>query len=81
MGDKTYKGNLAKAVEKIGLKFETPVRPKNTKDFVVEAKRWVVERTFAWFNFFRSTVVDCEHTPESSIPSCFWQTSRCVFGE
>ena len=81
MGDNTYKGSFARAVEKMELKFGTPNRPENTKGFVVEAKRWVVERTFAWLNFFRRTVVDYEHTPQSSasflllanISICLWR--------
>jgi transposase len=32
----------------------------------VEAKRWVVERTFAWLNFFRRVVMDYERTPQSA---------------
>ena len=66
MADKTYQGTFAKAVESLGLKFEVPQRPQGTKGFVVEAKRWVVERTFAWLNFFRRTVIDYERTTESS---------------
>lgn len=81
MGDKTYRGTFAKAVEKMGLKFEIPLRSDNTKGFVVEAKRWVVERTFAWLNFFRRTVIDYERTVESSalfllfanISMCLWR--------
>lgn len=81
MADKTYRGTFAEAVEQAGLAFETPNRPDNTKGFVVEAKRWVVERTFAWFNFFRRVVIDYEHTPESSkaflflanISICLWR--------
>ena len=66
MADKTYRGTFAKAVEKLDLNFEVPARPDNTKGFVVEAKRWVVERTFAWLNFYRRCVIDYEHTPESA---------------
>ena len=66
MADKTYRGTFARAVKKLGLKFEIPQRPEGTKGFVVEAKRWVVERTFAWLNFFRRTVIDYERTIESS---------------
>ena len=81
MGDKTYRGTFAKAVEEIGLQFEVPQRPENTKGFVVEAKRWVVERTFAWLNFFRRVVKDYERTIESSqtflllanISMCLWR--------
>lgn len=81
MADKTYRGTFAQAVEQAGLEFETPARPDNTKGFVLEAKRWIVERTFAWFNFFRRVVIDYEHTPESSksflflanISICLWR--------
>jgi transposase len=66
MGDKIYRGTFGKAVEKMGIKFEVPIRPDNRKGFVVEAKRWVVERSFAWLNFFRRTVIDYEHTIESA---------------
>ncbi|NUQ25191.1 MAG: transposase [Saprospiraceae bacterium] len=34
---------------------------------MVEAKRWVVKRTFAWMNFFRSVVVDYEYTVRNSV--------------
>jgi len=60
MTDKTYRGTFAKAVESLGIKFEVPQRPENTKGFAVEAKRWVAERTFAWLNFFRRVVIDYE---------------------
>ena len=81
MGDNTYRGTFALAVEKMGIEFDVPNRPNNVKGFVVESKRWVVERTFAWFNFFRRTVVDYEHTPQSSrsflflanISMCIWR--------
>lgn len=66
MADKSYRGTFAQAVEKIGVVFEVPQRQQGTKGFVVEAKRWVVERTFAWLNFFRRTVMDYEHTPQSA---------------
>ncbi|MCB9081401.1 MAG: transposase [Lewinellaceae bacterium] len=71
MGDKSYRGTFAEAVEQMGLVFEVPNREEGTKGFVVEAKRWVVERTFAWLNFFRRVVVDYEHTPQSSVSFLF----------
>ena len=67
MGDQSYRGTFAKAVEQMGWVFEVPNREPGSKGFVVEAKRWVVERTFAWLNFFRRVVVDYEHTPQSSV--------------
>lgn len=81
MGDKTYRGTFAKAVEAIGLKFEVPQRLEKVKGFVIEAKRWIVERTFAWLNFFRRVVKDYERTTKSSqsflllanISMCLWR--------
>lgn len=66
MTDKSYRGTFAQAVEKLGLIFEVPQRKDGTKGFVVEAKRWVVERTFAWLNFFRRVVIDYERTIQSA---------------
>jgi transposase len=66
MGDKSYRGTFCEAVEKLEIKFEVPHRDIGNKAFVVEAKRWVVERTFAWLNFFRRIVIDYEHTPRSA---------------
>ena len=66
MGDKSYRGTFAQAVEKLGLIFEAPVREDGVRGFAVEAKRWVVERSFAWLNFFRRVIKDYEHTPQSA---------------
>ncbi|MEQ9438046.1 MAG: IS5 family transposase [Cyclobacteriaceae bacterium] len=66
IADKSYRGTFARAVEEEKLSFETPMREEGRKGFVVEAKRWVVERTFAGLNFFRRTVVDYERTTESA---------------
>lgn len=71
LADKTYRGSFAEAVESAGIKFEIPQRPEGTKGFVVEAKRWVVERTFAWFNFFRRIEIDHERTTESAVAFMF----------
>ena len=37
-----------------------------TKGFVLLKKRWVVERTFGWFNWYRRLSKDYEHLSESS---------------
>lgn len=67
IGDKAYRGTFAEQVAEIQIQFEVPVRPEGTKGFVVEAKRWVVERTIAWLNFFRRVVMDYEHTIRNSV--------------
>ena len=66
VADKTYRGTFAKAVIAAGFRFEVPGRENGTKGFVIEAKRWVVERSFAWLNFFRRCTKDYERTPESA---------------
>jgi len=71
MGDKGYRGTFAAAVENLGLVFEVPDRPEGAKGFAVEAKRWVVERTFACLNFYRRVAMDYEHTPQSAVSFLF----------
>jgi transposase len=66
LADKTYRGTFAKATRAIGLAFEVPARAKEQVGFVVEKKRWVVERSFAWMNFYRRVAMDWEHTVQSS---------------
>lgn len=66
--DKGYLGTFVDyAVEQIpGVEVEVPSRPPDAKGFVPEAKRWVVERTFGTFNFFRRLVIDYEGSPRSA---------------
>jgi transposase len=62
--DKGYRGSFADACAAIALKLEVPRRKKKIKGFAVEKKRWVVERTFAWFYSFRRLVIDYERLPK-----------------
>jgi transposase len=66
LGDQAYKGVFAKQAAEKGFLFESASRPESTKGFVPVAKRWVVERSIAWTNFFRRIVKDYEYTVESS---------------
>ncbi|MGB3546178.1 MAG: transposase [Saprospiraceae bacterium] len=68
MGDKAYRGQFADLLSKADGKvvFQCPSRLEGVKCFVVEAKRWVVERTFAWFNFYRRITKNHERTVENS---------------
>lgn len=45
---------------------EIASRPETVRGFVPIRWRWVVERTFGWFNFFRRLDKDYEKTVESS---------------
>ena len=46
--------------------FDSSTRPEGSKGFVPLKKRWVVERTIAWTNFYRRLCKDYEYTTASS---------------
>jgi len=65
--DAGYRGTfIEKALEELGVEAEVTSRPPTEKGFVPVAKRWVSERTFGWFNFFRRLSKDYEHTTKSA---------------
>jgi transposase len=66
-GDQAYNGVFARKMREFGIEFEKASRPESIKGFVPVAKRWVVERTIAWTNFFRRIVKDHEYTISSSV--------------
>jgi transposase len=66
LGDDAYSGQFAKKAQEKGFVFEKASRAESAKGFVPVAKRWVVERTIAWTNFFRRIVKDYEYTVLSS---------------
>ncbi len=66
-GDQAYNGVFARALADWSLDFEKASRPESARGFVPVAKRWVVERTIAWTNFFRRIAKDYERTVSSSV--------------
>jgi putative transposase len=52
--------------DNFGWIWEVSKRPDNQKGFVVESKRWVVERTFAWLGKCRRLSKDYEYYEQSS---------------
>jgi transposase len=66
-GDGAYGGVFAKALASWGIGFVRASRPESAQGFVPVAKRWVVERSIAWTNFFRRIVKDYEYTLSSSV--------------
>ncbi|WP_288427753.1 IS5 family transposase [uncultured Spirosoma sp.] len=66
-GDQAYNGMFAKNLAGRSVDFEKASRPESVQGFVPVAKRWVVERSIAWTNFFRRIVKDYEYTVSSSI--------------
>jgi putative transposase len=49
-----------------GMELQIVERPAGAEGFVVVPKRWIVERTFGWFNRFRRLAKDYERFPVSS---------------
>jgi len=50
----------------LGFIIEVVLRPQDAKGFVLLPKRWVVERTFGWFNHWRRLNKDYELLPETT---------------
>lgn len=61
--DSGYAGEKLEAAikGKAAPQLEIIRRPKGTKGFVLLPRRWVVERSFAWFGRNRRMDKDCEH--------------------
>ena len=65
--DGAYKGDLIDLVkETLGAVLEIVEREAGQKGFHVLPKRWVVERTFAWFEWYRRLSKDYERLIECS---------------
>lgn len=65
--DGSYRGELLSWVEKhFRFRLEPVTRPKGSKGFVLLARRWVVERTFAWLAQYRRLNKDYERLNETS---------------
>lgn len=65
--DKGYRGNFIKLVkDQWDIQLEIVQREEGQTGFVVEARRWVVERTFAWLGKYRRLSKDYEHCTHSS---------------
>jgi len=68
--DGAYAGKLAHWIRQLprhrNLRLEVVKRPKEAKGFHLLPRRWVVERTFAWFGHFRRLSKDYESKTEHS---------------
>lgn len=64
LADKGYRGDLGSDLEAVyGVLIE--ISQQTSKGFTVEAKRWIVERTWAWLDNARSLTRDYERLPEN----------------
>ena len=65
--DSTYRGTLLDwAKQTLGWTVEIVAPPEKGKGFQLAARRWVVERTFAWLGKWRRHSKDYEQTTKSS---------------
>jgi putative transposase len=68
--DGAYTGPLGSWVRALRryrpIRLEITKRSDAVKGFVVIPKRWIVERTFGWFNRYRRLSKDYELLPETS---------------
>lgn len=66
--DKAYQGRFAQLVQALDWQHHVASRPPTAeRGFMPVAQRWVVERTFAWLNYFRRLVIDYERQPASQV--------------
>lgn len=60
-----------------GIELETIGR-RHKKEFIVEAKRWIVERTFAWLGKYRRLSKDYELITDTSMNMIYLAMSRIM---
>ncbi len=76
--DLGYSGEDMKLrLENYGIELETVGR-RDKKTFIVEPKRWIVERTFAWLGKFRRHSKDYELITSTSIAMIYLAMSRLM---
>ena len=80
LADHSYKLTFMKWVEEniAGLAVEISSAPPSAKGFVPLKWRWVTERTFGIFNFFRRLDKDHEKTTESQESWVLWQNCQVI---
>jgi putative transposase len=65
--DGGYRGELIEKIQKsFGWILDIVLRSDHNKSFIVLPKRWVVERTFAWFESYRRLSKDYEYHTDTS---------------
>lgn len=76
--DQGYSGSdMKERVQRYGISLETVPR-RQSKGFVVEARRWIVERTFAWLGKFRRLSKDYELIATTSMSMIYLVMTRLM---
>jgi len=65
--DQAYQGYFTQCCDYYQWKVEITQKLESAQGLVPQTGRWQVERSFAWFNFFRRLSKDYEKTVESSL--------------
>ena len=60
------------------IEVEFASKPPTQKGFIPVKKRWVNERTFGWYNFFRRLSKDYEKTPQSAESWVLWANCAII---
>ncbi len=64
--DSGYSGDKFALGVWLMIQARVEVIKRNSKEFEVLPKRWIIERTFGWFNWYRRLSKDYEKLPEVS---------------
>lgn len=65
--DSAYQGEVVDATQvATGIEIEVVKRAEGSSGFVVQPKRWIVERSFGWMNHWRQLSKDYDRTTASS---------------
>lgn len=70
--DTHYRGTFSVMLADEGIAFEVSAKLSGKPGFEVLPKRWAVERTIGWTNFYRRLVKDYERTVENSAAWLIW---------
>lgn len=79
LGDGAYRKTFENYASKDhGIEVVISSRPPSVQGFIPLKWRWVSERTFGWFNFFRRLDKDHERTAESSAAMILLASSQII---
>lgn len=76
--DAGYSGDKFALVVWLILQAKVEVMKRLTEQFEILPKRWVVERTFGWLNWFRRLSKDYEKLPEMSEAAIYAAMTRIM---
>ncbi len=76
--DSGYDGDKFALAVWLMIQADVEVIRRTDKEFKVLPKRWVVERTFAWFNQYRRLSKDYERLPEMSEAAIYAVMTRIM---